>query len=261
MTLENIIHIGLPKTGSTTLQNVVFANLNSYLYIGKHKNNFSNIFAKEIVARIARSDSLEYDEEHILRLVEKIRYDYGNTLPFLVSDEVLSVEGKADRRLIAGRLHSVFAPAKIIIIIRAQPRLCASLYLNFIKSSGKRRISFNSWLDKTYGQIDPGFYRVSLNYLSLINLYREIFGFENVFIFPIEIFSSIAGQMGVSSIDGLSGLLGVRVDWMKSRLYERTDNRRQTIRFQRLVDFQNRLPGHVNLALLGRALLPHQVYK
>jgi hypothetical protein len=224
-------------------------------------NNYANIDIKEIVARIAYSDSVEYDENLVVKLLGRFRDGSDNARPLLVSDEILSVEGKADRRLVAERLYSVFAPAKVLVVIRSQPKLCESMYLHFIRSSGERRISFGSWLDKTYGQIDPGYYRVGLDYLSLIELYRETFGGENVLVLPIELLDSMTGQNGGGFVDMLSRLLGVSVDWLQSRIYAPAENRRQSARFQKVVDFQNILPGHVNLAVFGREFLFEQMYK
>lgn len=34
----NVVHIGLPKTGSTTLQNTLFAEQQHFAYLGKSEN-------------------------------------------------------------------------------------------------------------------------------------------------------------------------------------------------------------------------------
>src|SRR6185437_10859280 len=107
----NIVHIGLPKTGTTTLQHALFPAQQRFAYIGK----VNNVYPKdvhELIERIGFQDSLEYDSARTAALLAEIQ---DGSKPLIVSDEILSVDGKADRRLVAERLNGLFGPAKVLI--------------------------------------------------------------------------------------------------------------------------------------------------
>src|SRR5262245_7382300 len=98
----NLIHIGLPKTASTNLQDRLFSQQDKFLYLGRFKNGYLNDTTKEIIERLTFEDSLEYDQTLMDSLLQRARREVSMpSLPILVSAESLSVEGRADRRLIA----------------------------------------------------------------------------------------------------------------------------------------------------------------
>ena len=130
----NIVHVGLPKTGTTTLQHAVFPAQSRFNYIGKVNNCYS-LDLQELVERISFQDSLEYDPERAAALTARL---HDGSKPLIVSDEIFSVDGKADRRLVAERLHRLFGPAKVLIGLRAQPSMLQALYFNYIRGSGRR---------------------------------------------------------------------------------------------------------------------------
>src|SRR6188472_4404605 len=129
--MVNLVHIGLAKTATTTLQNHVFTRQQRFRYLGKIANGYSDVLMSELVARVMRQDSLAYDAITAQSLLDTLRLHderCGDLRPLLLSDEGLSGEARADRALIAERLHRLFMPARILIVLRAQPRLLASLY-------------------------------------------------------------------------------------------------------------------------------------
>src|SRR3954469_23917647 len=185
----NVVHVGLPKTASTTLQDRLFAAQNAFAYVGRIGNGYRNVGAKELIERITTEDSVDYDEDAIAALLRSLpEVAAAPNKPILVSAESLSVHGRADRRLIAERLHRLLAPAKILIVLRAQPTMLQSMYLNHVRGSGERVVSFDDWLFETYGMARfKDIYRVGLNYEPLVRAYDKIFGPDNVVVLPFEL--------------------------------------------------------------------------
>jgi len=249
----NLIHIGLPKTGTTTLQNAVFPRQTRFSYIGKINNRYSPEL-RDLVTRISFQDSLEYDPSVVEALAERQR---DHSKPSLISDEIFSVEGRADRRLVAERLHHLFAPAKVLIVLRAQPSMLQSMYLNHVRGSDERVGSFSSWLDKNYGSIRfADLYRIGLNYEPLVRTYEEVFGTDNVVVLPFELLRDPDSLFAATIAD----LVGMAPEDVKASLARNVDNQRMSRRHLRALYLQALLPKGTNLALAGRRLLPDPVY-
>jgi hypothetical protein len=250
----NIVHIGLPKTGSTTLQNNAFAARRDFVYVGKYKNAHTDERGRELITRISTQDSLEYDPIRTAVLVDQLRVD---AKPFLISDEILSMEGRADRRLIAERLRQLFSPAKILIVLRAQPAMCQSMYLNHLRASRQRITSFAAWLEETYGGIAfSDIDRVALNYEPLVATYEDYFGAENVVVLPFELMKDENSKFSAT----LAELLNMPLAAVQSSL-KSVDNQRMSHRHLLALHVQDRLPKGTNLALIGRRLLPSSMYE
>lgn len=253
----NLIHIGLAKAASTTLQDGLFARQGRYAYLGKVHNKYVAAGVRHLVERICYQDSLDYDREGMRSLVGALRRDMGvGERPLLVSDEQFSVDGKADRRLMAERLGDLFAPAKVLLVLRAQEALCQSWYLHFLRSSGRRPISFADWMDQTYGESLFSVQRVGLDYDKLVSTFEEVFGAGNVVMLPFELLRS--GSPLVS--ERLASLLSVTPAWVAGALQHTSENPRQSKRHQLVLHVQNMLPTGTNLALLGRRLMPLAIY-
>ncbi len=254
----NVIHIGLPKTASTTLQNRVFAPNQHFTYLGRINNGYADDETKELIERITFQDSVEYDAEATASLLQFCRAKApAADRPILVSAESLSVSGRADRRLIAERLNRLFAPAKVLIVVRAQPAMLQSLYLNYLRASRERFVTFEQWLDRTYGSIRfTDVHKVELNYGSLVQAYEEIFGTDNVIVVPFEQIK----DMESGSFRVLAPLLNMSLAELQARFTAGDDNPRMSNRHFLALHIQNRLPSGTNLAEIGRKLLPQAVY-
>lgn len=248
----NVLHIGLPKTGTTTLQNSLFGEQDHFDYIGKSNGCYPNTL-RELVNRIALQDSLEYESARTEALVAQL---HQVAKPVLMSDEIFSVEGGADRRLVAERLHRLFGPARVLIVVRAQPTMLQSMYLNYLRGSGERIVSFPTWLEQNYG--GTGFaarYRIGLNYEPLVRTYEDLFGAENVIVLPFELMGDDSSLFATS----LTNLLHLPLAAVQAGL-RKVHNPRMNRRHLFSLRVQNNLPNSTNLALLGRRFLPHSVY-
>ena len=69
----NLIHIGLPKTASTTLQDRLFSKQDKFVYLGRFKNGYLSQTTKELLERLTFEDSLEYDQSIMNALLQRAR--------------------------------------------------------------------------------------------------------------------------------------------------------------------------------------------
>jgi hypothetical protein len=207
-----------------------------------------------------RQDSLAYDAVAAQSLLDTLRLHderCGDLRPLLLSDEGLSGEARADRALIAERLHRLFMPARILIVLRAQPRLLASLYLNWVKSSGERWLPFGDWLAEYYGKPWPERPRIGLDYDGLVRTYEGLFGSDNVVVLPFEWIV----QKPAAFAGALSELIGMKPDEIEAQLAGAHENVRLSERHQAALAVQTLLPAGTNLALVGRRILPLPLYR
>jgi hypothetical protein len=259
----NIVHIGLPKTGSTTLQNTLFVEQQHFAYVGKSKsrNLYQDERLRELVFRIVVQDSLEYEPWRAVELVAQL---WQGTKPILFSDETFSIRGGADRRLIAERLYHLFAPAKVLIVVRAQPTMLQSNYLNYLyggRGSGQRLETFAKWLEANYSGIRQHHltyvFRVALDYEPLVRTYEEFFGVENVIVLPFELMRDKNSLFPAS----LADLLQMALPAVQMTLNRNIDNQRMSRRHLFALHLQDSLLHGTNLSLLGRRLLPSPIYE
>ncbi len=256
----NIVHIGLPKCASTTLQNRLFTKQRAFTYVGWiNKGSGNSESLRDLIARITFQDLLDYDHaamEAALRALPEVTT--APERPILVSAESLSAEGRADRRLVAERLHRLFAPAKVLIVLRAQPAMVQSMYLHHIRSSGERIISFEQWLDQTYGGIRfLNGRRIGLNYEPLVRTYEEFFGPGNVVVIPFEFIR----DENSAFFTRLAEMLHLPLADVQACLLQNADNRRMSERHLLALRIQAAMPAGTNLAMLGRRLLPMALYQ
>lgn len=254
----NLIHIGLQRTGNTTLQNAVFAWQDGFFYIGKRDDRYLDPETKELMDRISVPDSVGYEPEATKHVLEAICSRNTDAKPLFIADEILGLEGRADRRVIAQRLFSLFAPAKVLIIVRAQTTIVQALYFKHLSALGERIVPFDEWLERNYGVIEyTELYRLGLNYEPLVRAYEEVFGADNVVVLPSELMH-VEGSIFAR---GLAELLRVPVqtveDWLVPNVTDQSISRRHAFAHR----LQNMLPMETNFALLGRRFLPAPLYQ
>ena len=94
MKRELFLHLGLPKTGTTVLQNRVFINNNEYTYLGKHNPKFtSDAREKDKWIIELKNDFVDKDFPHFENLrfdqiiTKKLIEDKDNTDKLFLSEE------------------------------------------------------------------------------------------------------------------------------------------------------------------------------
>lgn len=186
---NTIIHIGMPRTATTFFQKNIFPNIPGYEYYGIETTHFSEAFNQ-----LQFADDSFYDQKMVEELIKK--WEGKNV--------ILSNEGfigqsynlnYINRSIIASRLSTLFPDAKILLVLRNQIDLIASLYSisllwretkdidDYIWSTtqnkqigyGPKSLKFNTYDD--YENI------VGYDYLSLIQLYKEKFPHVEILLF------------------------------------------------------------------------------
>jgi len=124
------IHVGLPKTASTLLQEIVFSALKPMTYISRPYTQENHAFNKLQYA----DDSFYAAEELRDEINNIIALEPGNKV--LISDELLSgapFYNFINRGLIAKRLAEILPDAEVILFLRGQKDIIRSLYNQYVK--------------------------------------------------------------------------------------------------------------------------------
>ncbi|MCU7795574.1 MAG: hypothetical protein KZQ75_00445 [Candidatus Thiodiazotropha sp. (ex Myrtea spinifera)] len=192
-----IVHIGVPKSATSTLQFQYFNRHSGINYFGKpywceRVGLDKSVEFHHAISRIWQKDSLDYDAsidgEILSRLIEE-RSIHGSVN--LLSEEGLTNAGFVDRKIVAERLKNVLKAKKIILTIRNQKTALISLY-NWYYTRTIVNLSFDSWISSMFCE---DYYRGGkrnfpfrqFEYDKLINVYDGLFGKENVLVIPIEL--------------------------------------------------------------------------
>lgn len=255
----NLIHIGLPKTASTTIQNNIFCAQKRFVNFGKINNSYQNENVRGLIESLRFQDSVAYNSRTAEGIFSRLRAGLaaqGDERPLLFSDEALSVEGAVDRRIIATRLHDLLAPAKILIVLRSQPSMLKSLYLHAVKSGGERR-SLADWLNSNYsGVFFSAKWRIGLDYNALVEVYEEIVGRENTVVLLFEEMCCNRSNFFME----LENLVGIPAQDLYLCLSKIRENESMSKRQSMLMKIQPLLPEGENLAMIGRRMLPGGIY-
>jgi hypothetical protein len=175
-----VIHVGYPKTGTTTLQRSYFANVPGYTLLTAEQPRTGSIYA-----RLSESLRNAPDHDFLEATTRAFLTEVAPDGRLLWSDERLTGDiwdaGLAPER-VADRLHRLLPEAAILVSVRHQGTLLASLYSRYVKQGGYVRFA-----DFVAGRA-PGF-AVDLDRLAydrLVARYQELFGDDRVVVVAYE---------------------------------------------------------------------------
>lgn len=181
------IHIGWPKTATTTLQQTVFPNLNNVAVI----HTESSQEAKNIIHSVVNAELPEFNiqKDGLLGALECI---VAGKEKVVFSEEAIvtgsSYVGQVGRYEISQRLYQLFPNAKIIAVVRNQTDALWSYYLQTLKSKPFQKLDFSSWLSNQRKQ-RPGTNALDyFMYAKTLALYESLFGKENIKVLHYESF-------------------------------------------------------------------------
>jgi hypothetical protein len=187
--MADYIHIGYPKTGTTTLQNSFFARQKGVVNLGQ-PDAFVDREKRDLIRAIAKSVDWNSEKaEHLRRCYEELEKD--ETVKYVLSDESLAKTSQTavpSRFEVADRLHSLFPDAKIIIGVREQKSMLKSTYIHRLKSNNDKASSagFNRWLETQINEPDDGSNLPALKYDEIVAYYQNLFSRETVLILIFE---------------------------------------------------------------------------
>ena len=170
---KTIIHIGMHKTGTTWFQNEFYPKVTDYVFINPKKIvkclvNPNPFFFDPAVARkrlnISKKKSILCEEELSGSIMT------GGLNGFLTYEMV-------------HRLNATFPNATIVIFLRNQFDMVASIYRQYVKAGGN--YSLNSFLyRRDYPDYrGPLFSFNHLDYYNLVTHYQKFFSTVKVFLF------------------------------------------------------------------------------
>lgn len=207
---SNLIHIGLPKAGSTSLQN--YWNKNPHIQLCWE--NLSPLIQE---VRKAVQYDLDYDE-----LASDIPVTFDNPKPEarvnVYSSEALSTytwgrkatidDVTKARWFFADSMYKIAPKAKIMMVVRAPEDWIVSLYKQHVQEGGNKTVRQFLWDEK-------GYISGTLSINELYNIWAEYFSRENIIIVSHQALKSdftklneeICKQLNISASTSIVGQL------------------------------------------------------
>lgn len=176
---ELVIHVGLPKTGTTWLQRDGFRRLTSTRLV--QPNRHTDVFRvfSTIAEQAQPQPRLSRVREQIAAAVTR------GTAHVLVSYEPLnSPFGWSPQRRdeVVAALAEVAPGSKILIVVREQSAMLASLYAQYVNQGGYRSFTAFGTGQTQRGRFDPRW----LCYDDTVRAYQHTFGCARVLCLPYE---------------------------------------------------------------------------
>jgi hypothetical protein len=175
-----LIHIGYHKTGSSWLQNQVFAEPGM---------GFDMPWQPiEIIEQLILSNPFAYDPETTFeRFRGEIERARSHRRVPVLSHEMLSGNprrGLMHGRLNADRLAETFPGARILIVIREQREIIRSWYKHHVRAGSS--VPLSKWLAPPGRGFEPRFALDHFRYDLAIKHYDRLFGPDRVLVLPYE---------------------------------------------------------------------------
>lgn len=191
--MDLLIHIGLHKTGSTSLQRFVFSRSANRGFCCElsHKKELecpSNYFQREMTYDNYGNVRSPFDmaEEAAIKLEKAVR-NCTDRVPVL-SHERLSGDpnfGGVDALAVCERLSVMKLQSKVLIVVREQASAAYSNYVQFIRSGGV--LGGNEYINNQHFGGRPGMNSNYYRYDLLVSHYVKNFGKNNVLVMPYEL--------------------------------------------------------------------------
>jgi hypothetical protein len=185
---KTFLHVGFPKTGTTTLDAQVFPRLSGVRYLGtlQREQPLRRLFEVDLLSK----DRLEYDAPAVHQeLWTAIRQACGDDpRPLLFSNHSLTFTwtNHIDRLTVAERLRELFDDAEILIVVRHQIEMLESMYRHLLTNGVY--LSFPTFLKG----LEREFHRSplpQLKFCEVVRMYERMFGDKRVHVYCYEDFA------------------------------------------------------------------------
>ncbi len=207
------LHVGVLKSGSTALQHNFFTCCPGIHYLGKPHAGMRG--AAGLIRSITDLNEAEWRADlDVLRVRSAPLFETREDQVVISEEEFStgSLRGRADRTIIAERLHLLFPHAAILVVLRSQLTALQSLYAYAMTLPGTRYVPFNAWMRELIDALPHGRGLQLFDYAGLVELYASRFGREKVHVlfqedlracYPAFI-SRLARILGVDAAAALS---------------------------------------------------------
>ena len=190
-----ILHIGMPKTGTTTLQRSVFANHPELLFFGKAPKNCRGSIQHDLMAELVWRRFVKPDFNRAAELYAQLtRRAAEENRRLLYSQESLMLNRHRVQRFRAQNLKKIVGDAQILVCLRSPASLVQSVYTQTLKRDnigsrahvGKahRFESFDKWIQKGFWQGRAP--KTHLEYPKTLQIFADVFGTDAINIFLFE---------------------------------------------------------------------------
>jgi hypothetical protein len=242
-----LVHIGVPKSATTTLQFEVFPNHPDIRYLGKpfYDEKFGyegSLATAELVDSLWKQDELEFDYALAQERFQNGIYPrlIGGKVAVL-SEEGISQASAADRTLTACRIRGLCRDIEcsILITIREQKNALFSGH-QWIYTRRLTSLRFDEWIrfcrsySSYYGCYND-FPLRQYRYARLVETYIKLFGRERVLVLPMEM---LARERNLF-LSRLEDFLQIKKHWSNNNNFIITPENRSPgklgIRYQRAV--------------------------
>jgi len=179
---HKIIHIGSPKSGSTTLQRELFMKHPKIHYFGEEGEGCYHNTDRNLLWSLYHDDDIFYDR---VRTKQLFTEHFTNESPTVIFSDV-DIMSSRQPSIVAQRLYELEPEAKIFIIVRNQFDVIKSYYVNhgsYLKPSPephfRKHIPFRDWMDyclRFKSQSPLMFFK----YKEIIDIYTKLFGSDKI---------------------------------------------------------------------------------
>lgn len=178
MAKQLLLHVGYHKTATSWMQQRLFVREHGYHQIARHPEVWDHIVAPH---------GLLFDPEAMRAVIRKGMEALPDGKVPVISSEILSGHpffGGIGSDVYARRLKAIAPKAKILVSIRAQPRILTSVYMQYLLRGGTMSPALFFAGDPELGFF--GFRAEHFEYHRLIGLYQDLFGAANVHVITQE---------------------------------------------------------------------------
>lgn len=174
-----LIHPGFHKTGTTYLQEVVFANGPSFVQPWSRQLVYDHIIEPHEFA---------FDVKHAKAAFEaECKRASGEALAVLSEEGLCGnpFNGAREAGIHARKLKALFDEAYIVLTVRSQPGMLRAVYIQYLKAFGRRspETFYHPPRYPEFSAFDPDIY----HYDRLADCYATLFGKERVLVLPQEL--------------------------------------------------------------------------
>ena len=206
-----IVHIGSPKTATSTLQNAFFPRHQGLFFLGKEVDSrrgwkgWRTRELQDLMLGLERTHlDFRPDRVRVARLVDDIGREAGGR-PVVISSEDLCLFSGIDSFAKLARVQNLFGafgPIRVVVAVREQLSLWKSIYITehraemmrMAGTSGNWHPTFDQYVDIHFRYV-CGAVLESFRFAAMAERYEELFGRENVHLYAFDDFRR--DQVGV----------------------------------------------------------------